>query len=102
MSATAAQPPGPEAWQAQNMRLIAFPREPQYAVQQDWWRALTGTEAESAIDRRQKHEREESGIFEGVSLTLGIDLLRVQWTAAPRLDRENINVVDNPPLLGPL
>src|SRR5438094_560296 len=101
MSERAEAPPGPEVWRAQNLRLIAFPREPQFAARQDWWRGLTGAEPESVIERRQKQEKEESGIFQDATLTLSIDLLRVQWTAAPRLDAENINLGEQPPVLGP-
>ncbi len=101
MSVNADPPPGPEAWQAQNLRLIAFPRSPQFATQQNWWMHLTGAEPENVLDRRQRHEREESGTFQGASLSLAIDLLRIQWTVAPRVDAENINLEDQPPVLGP-
>jgi hypothetical protein len=101
MSRDAIPPPGPEMWQAQNLRLIAFPREPQFAAQQNWWRGLTGAEPENVVERRQKQEREESGTFQGTTLTLSIDLLRLQWAATPRLDAENINLDEQPPVLGP-
>lgn len=101
MSANAAAPPGPEAWRVQNMRLIAFPREPQSAVPQSWWREVTGAEPESVSERRQKQEKEESGVYEGTLLTLGLDLLRIQWTVAPQLDAESINLEEQPPVLGP-
>ena len=100
MSAQAESPPGPEAWLTQNLRLIAFPREPQSAVAQNWWREVTGAEPENIAEKRQKQEREESGVFEGALLSLGFDLLRIQWTAAPRLDAENINFEPQPPVLG--
>jgi hypothetical protein len=82
------------------MQLIAFTREPQYAAQQSWWRELTGAEPENVLDRPQKRERAASGTLQGVSLALGIDLLRVHWTASPRVDAENLNLVDQPAMLG--
>jgi hypothetical protein len=101
MSERADAPPGPEVWRAQNLRLIAFPQTPQFAVQQDWWRGLTGADPETIVERRQKQEREESGPFQGTTLTLGFDLLRIQWTASPRLDAENFNFVEQLPAIGP-
>src|SRR5262249_40648427 len=101
MSDQAEAPPGPEIWQAQNLRLIAFPRDPQFATHQDWWRELTGADPENVLLKPQKQEKESSGLFQGAMLTLNIDLLRVQWTAAPRLDVENINLGELPPVLGP-
>jgi hypothetical protein len=84
------------------MRLIAFPREPQFAAQQHWWRELTGAEPENVLEKRQRQEKEESGTYQGLTLTLGIDLLRIQWTVAPRLDADNINLnLMEPPILGP-
>jgi hypothetical protein len=76
--------------------LIAFPVEPQYAVDQNWWRELTGVEKESSTQK--KHERNDEGIFDGSAFSLSVDVLRVQWTAAARLDLENLP--DAPPLLG--
>jgi hypothetical protein len=87
MSATAPVPPDPTTWQAQYLRLIAFPTVPQVAVEQHWWQDLTGVEAESSLLKR--HERKDAGIFQGISLELEIDLLRVRWTASPRIDQEN-------------
>jgi hypothetical protein len=101
MSERAEAPPGPGAWRAQNLRLIAFPSEPQFAVRQGWWRGLTGADPENVVERRHKQEKEESGPFQGTTLTLGFDLLRIQWTAAPQLDAENFNFLEQPPVIGP-
>lgn len=100
MSRDAAAPPAPDVWRAQNLRLIAFPRDPQFAAQQDWWRGLTGVDPEIDLVRRQRQEKEASGPFQGTALTLSIDLLRVQWTASPRLDAESIDLGEQPPVLG--
>ncbi len=96
MSANAPQPPDPAAWHAQYLRLIAFPVEPQVAVEQNWWRELTGAEPESSTKRR--HEREDVGVYEGFALSLSIDLLRIQWTLAPRFDPAV--TLDQPAMLG--
>jgi hypothetical protein len=100
MAERADAPPGPEVWQAQNLRLIAFPREPQFAVRQNWWQQLTGADPENVLEKRQKQEREESGSFQGSLLTLSLDLLRIQWTVSPRFDIENLPGVQVPPVLG--
>jgi hypothetical protein len=101
MSANADQPPAPDAWRVQNLRLIAFPSQPQFATQQHWWRELTGAEPENVLERRPKQEKEESGPLQGATLSLGIDLLRIQWTVSPRLDAENLNIMDQLPVIGP-
>jgi hypothetical protein len=101
MSKQAEAPPDPEAWRAQILRLIAFPRDPQFATQQDWWRGLTGVDPENVLLKPQKQEKEASGPFQGAVLTLNIDLLRVQWAAAPGLDAESINLDEQLPVLGP-
>lgn len=96
MSRNAQAPPPPSVWQAQYLRLISFPMEPQFAVSQAWWNNLTGAERESRVEK--KREVEEEGTFEGVSLSLNIDLLRLQWSAVPRVLAEN---VEGAPTLGP-
>ena len=69
--------------------LIAFPAEPAFESSRDWWRALTGADPERSVEKRQRLEREDSGLFEGLELKLSIDLLRVQWTASVRLVAED-------------
>ncbi|MBL8793897.1 MAG: hypothetical protein JNM56_08330, partial [Planctomycetia bacterium] len=100
MSATAEAPPGPEVWQAQNLRLTAFSQSPQFAVPQQWWREVTSSEPEHVLEKRPKQEREEAGLFQGAVFGLAFDILRVQWTAAPRLDAENIDLNNQPATLG--
>jgi len=96
MSANAPQPPDPTAWQAQYLRLITFPTEPWVAREQNWWQDLAGAEPESST--RKRHEREVVGIYQGFSLSLSIDLLRIQWSMAPRIDPSVAQ--DQPPTLG--
>lgn len=101
MSRNADAPPNLEMWQAHNLRLIAFPAQSQYGVTQNWWQGLTGVGAENILDRPHKHEREETGTFQGHTLSLVIDLLRIQWTATPLIDADNFNLAEQPPILGP-
>jgi hypothetical protein len=96
MSRDAPTPPDPAVWQAQYLRLISFPVEPQNSVQQNWWHDLTGADRERRVEK--KREVEEEGTFDGLSLSLSIDLLRLQWTVAPRLSAENLP--DELPVLG--
>lgn len=97
MSRDAQSPPDPDVWQAQYLRLISFPVEPQNSVQQNWWHDLAEADRESRVDK--KLQVEEEGVFEGLSLLLSIDLLRLQWTVAPRLLADNLP--QGPPTLGP-
>ncbi len=100
MSQGAQAPPDPEVWKVQNLRLIAFPREPLFVVKQNWWKELTGDEPESVLEKRQKQEREESGTFQGSVLTLNFEHKRIQWTVSPQLEIENLPGVQAPPVLG--
>lgn len=48
----------------------------------------------------QRYQREETGTFQDSTLTLAIDLLRIQWIVGPRLDAESLNLENQPPVLG--
>jgi hypothetical protein len=96
MSRDAPNPPSLAVWQAQYLRLIGFPDQPQNSVQQNWWHDLTGIDPETRVRRRL--EVEEEGVFEGNSFSLSIDLLRLQWTLAPRMSPDNLP--QGPPTLG--
>jgi hypothetical protein len=78
----------PQPWNAQYLRLISFPVQPQAATVQNWMAQLTGSERESRIEK--KREVEEEGRFEGATISLSIDLLRLQWTASPRMSADAI------------
>jgi hypothetical protein len=90
MSANAAPPPGPEGWQAQYLRLIAFPIQPAFERSREWWRELTGNDPQTSTEKRQRLEREDSGSSNGINLSLAVDLVRVQWTASVAVDPENL------------
>lgn len=94
----AAEPlPDVAEWQAQYLRLIAFPLDPQVSVAQEWWRQLTGSEPESST-RKGRLELHDVGRFEETTLSLDVDFARLQWTVAPRIDVENFP--ETPPTLG--
>jgi hypothetical protein len=97
MSRDAPRPPEPTVWQAQYLRFISFPVQPQNTVNQNWWHEVARTERESRVEK--KREVEEEGTVDGVALSLSIDLLRVQWTAVPRQNAETL--LDGIPVLGP-
>lgn len=97
MSRDAPQPPDANAWQAQYLRCISFPVAPQNAVNQNWWRELTGADRETRVEKRR--EVEEEGTVDGIALNLSIDLLRIQWSAAPRLSADSLP--EGFPTLGP-
>jgi hypothetical protein len=89
MSREAPPPPDPTVWQAQYLRLIAFPVQPAFDYSRGWWRDLTGADPQTSTEKRQRQEREDSGPYAGIELSLAVDLLRVQWTAALALDLAN-------------
>ena len=97
MSRDAQRPPDPDVWQAQSLRLISFPVEPQHTVPQNWWHDLAGVDRERRVEK--KLEVQEQGVFEGLSLSLSIDLLRLQWIVAPSLSADNFP--EGLPILGP-
>src|SRR5262245_1956713 len=97
MSRDAPQPPPPETWQALNLRLIVFTTESKGRDERGWWQEVTGAAPDSSV--RKKAEREDSGLYQDVQLTLSIDSLRMQWVASGPIDPERL--LEQTPLLGP-
>jgi hypothetical protein len=100
VSANAYAPPNPQDWLALYLRLIAFPVEPAYEHSRDWWRGLTGTDPQTSTEKRHRQEREDSGPYNGVELSLAVDLLRVQWTASALMEPSGLPVA-GPQSIGP-
>jgi len=100
VSAHSPSPPPIGEWKANYLRLISFPVEPAYGIQQQWWQSLTGESAPSVADQRQKRRRVESGSYEGRELLLEIEEGKVVLTASPSVDPEA--VPEGIPLLGSL
>ncbi|MFL5240529.1 MAG: hypothetical protein ACJ8FY_00315 [Gemmataceae bacterium] len=97
MSANSPAPPAPDLWQANSLRVTAFPTVQHVTTPQNWWRDLVGIEPETSTQKR--HERENVGIYNGCSLTLTVDLVRIQWMLTPRMGDPS-TVPDQPVVLG--
>lgn len=96
MSKTA-QPPDASVWQAQSLRLVAFPETSPVAHKREWWEELVGTQPETLL--RRGTTQEEAGVWEAASLTVSVNPVLIQWSVAPPLDLENLG--KGPRLLGP-
>lgn len=81
-------PDADAAWRPTQLQLIAFPSTPPITLQREWWRELTGQLPEKT--RRKTQEQVEAGTFQGVTLSVMADVLRIVWQATPRLDPENL------------
>lgn len=92
--------PNVDSWTPMQLRLVAFPTNPQAALQHDWWRALTGNHPETAI--RKTTERNDSGAWEGRSFTILVDPLRITLSVDPYVDVQAGQLPSAPPLLGHL
>src|SRR5260370_37317856 len=86
MSAPVRNRRGLDLWQAQNLKLIAFPTEPQLKVDQNWWRDLTGSQPE--VSTRRIADRSDQGPYRNLTLNLTVDLLRIQLTLFPRITEQ--------------
>lgn len=90
MAANSERPPAVELWQAHYLRLIAFPVEPPYPIQENWWQDLTGSPPDNSTDQKPKRTREQSGPHAGGQLALTVDQLRVTWTLLPNVSAEEM------------
>ena len=79
MSENSYSPPSLEKWLAQSLRLTVFPFKPVIDTHQDWLTELGCDDFELV---KKKHERSETGVFQETSLSLMMDLLRLQWTVS--------------------
>jgi hypothetical protein len=91
--------PKVDGWEPTHLQLIAFSVIPASDIKQSWWQDLTGAEPEEAI--RKRNERTDRGKFQGRSLILATDILRINWTVAPHIEPEDFleNIL---PTLGPM
>jgi hypothetical protein len=85
-------------WQLEFARLIAFPADSPFFVDQNWWNELGWGQPEDFAAIRKKHFREDKGSFRGVTITLTVDLGRVVWVVQPSGDVDEAGSV---PTLGP-
>jgi hypothetical protein len=79
--------PEPSAWQAQLLRLTAFPVEPAAALAKEWWQEVLGQAPESSTQK--KLLRTAEGTIEGKVLTLTLDVQRIDWSFVPLVDPLN-------------
>src|SRR6266536_2998181 len=91
--------PAASAWQLEFARLIAFPTEPPLFLDQHWWQDLASRQPEDFVSTRKKHTHEDRGSFQGVVLTLRVDLSRVEWLIQPPVEFEESP--GNFPTIGP-
>ncbi|SRR6266540_788273 len=75
--------PAASAWQLEFARLIAFPADPPFFLEQHWWQDLASEQPEDSVLTRKKYTREDRGSFQGVVLSLAVDLSRVVWLVQP-------------------
>ncbi len=71
-------------WDAQLLRLTAYPVDPEAVDADRWWEELTGNEPESVT--KKKLERQYEGLYENAGLQLTINPVVVQWNRFPALD----------------
>src|SRR4051794_14215578 len=75
------------AWQVQQLRLTAFPVDPEAARLRDWWKELIGEEPETST--RKKLVRIDEGPLEGKSLALTVDPQRIDLSFLTMFDPLN-------------
>lgn len=75
--------PAIAAWELEFVCLIAFPADPPFFMDQQWWQDLAGEQPADFASTRKKYVREDRGSFQGVDLSLTVDLHRVVWLARP-------------------
>lgn len=71
------------AWQAETLRLTAFPAPSANISTPTWWTELLGGPAETKVLRPSKGGELEEGPFEGGRLRLMTQLSRIDWALFP-------------------
>ncbi len=80
-------PETPNEWLVNQVRLTLFPTPmPAVIDGAGWWEELTGSRPETIVENPKMATREVQGEFSGVTLTLQINPLRIDWLlgAGPR------------------
>jgi hypothetical protein len=92
-------PPIPlDRWNALELSITAFPLEAAVASPQNWLRQLSGAN-ESTLNRSSIGSVEQAA-YNGRTLTLGIDVVRIYWALSPLLDAGNPDIMNGPPITG--
>ena len=71
--------PDVSGWQAQSLRVTAFPSPSATISQPKWWSELLGTEPEVRNLRPARGEQVEAGPFDKGTLTLQVTPIRIDW-----------------------
>jgi hypothetical protein len=91
--------PEAAAWQLEFARLITFPAEPALFLDQHWWQDMASGLPDDFVSTRKKNSLEERGSFQGVALSLTIDLQRLEWLIQPLAEIDEVS--GTLPTLGP-
>jgi hypothetical protein len=88
-------------WQAQQLRLTAFPLDPVAAADANWW-ASTFEEPPESSTRKRGGLSLQQGPIGGYLASVIVDLERITWTFEGAIDAEQGDVPGVPITLGPL
>jgi hypothetical protein len=76
------------AWQAETLRLTAFPSPSAQIIRPTWWRDLVGEKPESSISQPRKGGLREEGPFADGKLVLAFEPTRIDWLYTPIADEK--------------
>ncbi len=77
-------------WQAESLRLTAFPRETEQQQEPGAWAELIKTDPETRQSRPLEGSLLEAGPYEGGWLTLEATPVRVDWRLSVKLERDRL------------
>ncbi len=78
--------PDVSQWQAQTLRVTAFPSPSAKTIEPKWWSELLGAEPETRNIRPSRGELIEQGPFDKGILTLQVLPIRIDWILALKVD----------------
>lgn len=76
-------------WQAESLRLTAFPSPDARIGQSNWWTELFKEQPEDKTEKPREGLVQEQGPFEGGKILLGIQPFRIDWLFTPA-DEERV------------
>lgn len=71
------------AWQAESLRLTAFPTPAAEFAEPSWWKNLVGEPPEKRLSTPRTSSLQEQGPFAGGTLVLTVNPLRIDWALRP-------------------
>lgn len=66
-------------WEAESLRLTAFPVSPLELKDNEWWKEIVGQEPENRIEKPRRMRRDDEGPYGSGRLLLRIQPFRVDW-----------------------